>query len=137
MHVQSTLIIVYTCVYLSEIEVNDEICIMLWRRILANVQSTEEGLKLVLLVDVVVMFEHGEGEALAKTARANIEEVLVGILYILDEWGLVHIVAILQDYILKVLHAVRYALAIDSLSSFSYHSSLLFAMTEYKVTKYS
>ena len=124
MHVQTTLTIVYTCVHLSKIEVNDEICIMLWRRILANVQSTEEGLELVLLVNVVVMFEHREGEALAKTARADIEEVLVGILYILDEWGLVHIVAILQDYILKVLHAVRYALAIDSLSSFSYCHAL-------------
>ena len=64
---------------------NDEICIMLWRRILANVQSTEEGLKLVLLVDVVVMFKHGEGEALAKTARADIEEVHIGVFYIFDE----------------------------------------------------
>ena len=85
MHIQSTLIIVYTCVHFSEIEVNDEICIMLWRRILANVQSTEEGLKLVLLVDVVVMFKHGEGEALAKTARADIEEVHIGVFYIFDE----------------------------------------------------
>jgi hypothetical protein len=124
MHVQSTLIIVYTCVYLSEIEVNDEICIMLWRRILANVQSTEEGLKLVLLVDVVVMFEHGEGEALAKTARANIEEVHIGVFYIFDEWGLVYIVTIPLPNILKVLHAVWYALAIDSLFSFSYSHGL-------------
>ena len=56
MHVQSALIIVYTSIHFSEIEVNDEICIMLWRRILANVQSPEEGLKLVLLVDVIVIF---------------------------------------------------------------------------------
>ena len=124
MHIQSTLIIVYTCVHFSEIEVNDEICIMLWRRILANVQSTEEGLKLVLLVDVVVMFEHGEGEALAKTARANIEEIHIRVFYIFDECGLVHIVTIPLPNILKVLHAVRYALTIDSLSSFSYSHGL-------------
>lgn len=85
MSVHSFLVIVYSSIHLSEIEVNDEICIMLWRRILANVQSTEEGLKLVLLVDVVVMFKHGEGEALAKTARADIEEVHIGVFYIFDE----------------------------------------------------
>ena len=124
MHIQSTLIIVYTSIHLGKVKVNYEIFIMLWRRILANVQSTEEGLKLVLLVDVVVMFEHREGEALAKTARANIEEVHIGIFYIFDEWGLVYIVTIPFPNILKVLHAVRYALAIDSLSSFSYSLDL-------------
>ncbi len=124
MHIQSTLIIVYTCVHFSEIEVNDEICIMLRCWVLANVQSTEEGLKLVLLVDVVVMFEHGEGEALAKTARANIEEIHIRVFYIFYECGLVHIVTIPLPNILKVLHAVRYALTIDSLSSFSYSHGL-------------
>ena len=85
MSVHSFLVIIYSSIHFSEIEVNDEICIMLWRRILANVQSTEEGLKLVLLVDVVEMLEHGEGEALAKTARADIEEVHIGVFYIFDE----------------------------------------------------
>jgi hypothetical protein len=61
---------------------------------------------------------------LAKTARANIEEVHIGIFYIFDEWGLVYIVTIPFPNILKVLHAVRYALAIDSLSSFSYSHAL-------------
>ena len=124
MHIQSTLIIVYPCVHFSEIEVNDEICIMLRCWVLANVQSTEEGLKLVLLVDVVVMFKHGEGEALAKTARANIEEIHIRVFYIFDEWGLVYIITIPLPNILKVLHAIRYALTIDSLSSFSYSHGL-------------
>ena len=85
MHIQSTLIIVNSSIHFSEIEVNDEIAVMLRCWVLANVQSTEEGLKLVLLVDVVVMFKHGEGEALAKTARADIEEVHIGVFYIFDE----------------------------------------------------
>ncbi len=77
-------------------------------------------------MNVVVIFEHREGEALAESARANIKEILVGLLYIFYEGGLIYIVAILQDDILKVLHTVWYALAIDSLFPFSYHSSKLF-----------
>ena len=84
--VHASLVIIYPSVHLSEIEMNDEIAVTLRRWVLAYVQTTEEGRKLVLLVDVVVMFEHRESEALAKTTRANIEEVLVRILYILDEW---------------------------------------------------
>ena len=115
----------------------DEIAVAFRGRILSDVKLAEEAFKLILLVDVVIVFEHGEGKALAETARANEEEIHVRFFYFLYEWGLVNIVTISFHYILKVLHSVRDALAIDSLSSFSYHSSLLFAMTEYKVTKYS
>ena len=116
---------------------DDEITIMFWRRILTNIKLAKNFIKLVFLVDVIVIFKHGDGKALAESARPYKEEVLVRVFYIFDEWGLVYIVAILFYHILKILHTIRYSLAIDSLSSFSYHSSLLFAMTEYKVTKYS
>ena len=36
---------------------------------------TKDFLKLVFLVDVIVILKHGEGKALAETARANEEEI--------------------------------------------------------------
>lgn len=96
----------------------DEIAVAFRGRILSDVKLAEEAFKLILLVDVVIVFEHGEGKALAETARANEEEIHVRFFYFLYEWGLVNIVTISFHYILKVLHSVRDALAIDSLLSF-------------------
>ena len=123
MAIQRLSVIIQPCVYLGEVEAYNKILVMLRSRILTDIQFAEDLLELILLVDIIVVFEHREGERLAKATRANIEEILVGIFYILDERSLVYIVAILQNDILKILHAIRYALAIDSLSSFSYHSS--------------
>ncbi len=102
---------------------DDEITIMFGRRILTNIKLAKNFIKLVFLVDVIVIFEHGEGKALAETARAYKEEVLIRVFYIFDERSLIYIVAILFYHILKILHTIRYALAIDSLSSFSYYHS--------------
>ena len=99
---------------------------MFRRWILANIEFAKELLELILLVDVIVVFEHGKSEALTETARANEEEILVGIFYILDERSLVHIVAILHHHVFKVLHAVRDAFAINPLLSFSYSHSSIF-----------
>ena len=61
-------------------------------------------------------------------ARAYEEEVLVAVLYVFDERSLVHVVAVFHYDILKVLHAVRYALAVYTLFSFSYcHILAVFA----------
>ena len=116
---------------------DDEITIMFGSWILTNIKLAKNFIKLVFLVDVIVIFKHGDGKALAESARAYIEEVHIRVFYFLDERSLIYIVAIPFNHILKILHTIRYSLAIDSLFSFSYHSSLLFAMTEYKVTKYS
>ena len=96
----------------------DKIAVAFGGRIFSDVKFAEEAFEFILLVDVVIVFEHGEGKALAETARANEEEILIGIFDILDEGSLVNIVAIALDYILEVLHSVRDALAIDSLLSF-------------------
>ena len=96
----------------------DEIAVAFGGGILSDVKLAEEAFELILLVDVVIVFEHGEGKALAETARANEEEIHVRFFYFLYEWGLVNIVTISFHYILKVLHSVRDALAIDSLLSF-------------------
>ena len=91
MVVQSILIIIQSSCHLGKIEVNDEISIMLWCRILSDVKLAKDFLKLVFLVDVIVILKHGEGECLAETARANEEEILVGFFYLLYERSLVHI----------------------------------------------
>ena len=96
----------------------DEIAVAFGGRIFSDVKFAEEAFELILLVDVVIVFEHGEGKALAESARADEEEIHVRFFYFLYEWGLVNIVTISCHYILKVLHSVRDALAIDSLLSF-------------------
>ena len=122
MVVQSILIIIQSCCHLGKIEVDDEICTMLWCRILPDVKLAKDFIKLVFLVDVIVILKHGEGKALAETARANIEEIHIGFFYLFDERSLVHIVTISFYNILKILHAVWYALAINALWSYYYNS---------------
>ena len=96
----------------------DEVAVAFGGRIFSDVKFAEEALELVFFIDVVIVFEHGEGKALAKSARANEEEIHVRFFYFLNEWGLVNIVTISFHYIFKVLHSVRDAFAIDSLLSF-------------------
>ena len=116
--VEAFLVIIKSTHNYSKIQMQDEIAVAFRGRILSDVKLAEEAFKLILLVDVVIVFEHGEGKALAETARANEEEIHVRFFYFLYEWGLVNIVTISFHYILKVLHSVRDALAIDSLLSF-------------------
>ena len=55
----------------------DEIAVAFGGRIFSDIKFAEKAFKLILLVDVVIVFEHGEGKALAETARANEEEIFV------------------------------------------------------------
>ena len=118
------LIVIQSRIDHGKVEMYDEILVMLRRRVLTDIKLSEKTLELVSLVDVVVIFEHGEGKALAEAARAYVEEVHVRLFYILYEWGLVHIVAIPFHNILKALHTIRYALAVNPLSSFPDSHSL-------------
>ena len=136
MAIHSFLVIVKTCRNFCKVQVDDKIAVTLWRRILANIQASEEGLELILLVDVILVFEHGDGKALAKSARPDIEEVHVGFFDVLDEWGLVYIVTIPLPDFLKVLHAVWDALAIDTLFSFSNHYLEIFLYCVAKLQLY-
>ena len=135
--IHAMLVVVQSAYNNGKVEMDDEITIMFGSWILTNIELAKNFIKLVFLVDVIVIFKHGDGKALAESARPYKEEVHIRVFYFLDERSLIYIVAIPFNHILKILHTIRYSLAIDSLFSFSYHSSLLFAMTEYKVTKYS
>ena len=55
----------------------DKITVAFGGRIFSDVKFPEEAFELIFLIDVVIVFEHGEGKALAETARANEEEIFV------------------------------------------------------------
>ena len=48
---------------------DDEITIMIGSWILTNIKLAKNFIKLVFLVDVIVIFKHGDGKALAEAAR--------------------------------------------------------------------
>ena len=75
--VHSPLVVVQPCRNHGEVEMDDKVGVALRGRVFSDVELSEEGVKLVLLIDVVVVFEHGEGNALAEAARADEEEILV------------------------------------------------------------
>lgn len=99
---------------------------MFGSRVLTDIEAAEERLKVVLPIDVVVMLQHVHGERLAEAARTDVEEILVGFFHVPDEGSLIYIVAVFLDDILKILHSVRDALAIDSLFSLSDCHSAIF-----------
>ena len=92
-----------------KIELDDKILIVLRCRMLSDIEVAIQMLEFVRLVDVVVMLEHRECEALAESARAYVEKELVGSFYFFDVGCLVHIIAVIVDDCLEVHHAVRYA----------------------------
>ena len=46
-------------------------------RIFSDVKFSEEAFELIFLIDVVIVFEHGDCKALSETARAYEEEIFV------------------------------------------------------------
>ena len=64
---------------------------------LTDIEMSEELVEDVCSIDVVVMLKHGEGKALAESARAEVEEELVGSFNFLHEWSLVDIIAVIFD----------------------------------------
>ena len=93
-----------------KVEKENQILIAVGCGILSYIQVTIEFLELVSSIDVVVMIQHGQGEALAESARADKEEVSVGLFYFFYEPCLVHIIIIVLADCHEVHHAVRYAL---------------------------
>ena len=125
MTVKPFLVVINSRCYHREIQVDNKIAVVLRRWVLTNIQSSKQLLKLILFADVVVMFKHGDGKALAETTRAYEEEVFVGVFDFLYESSFVYKVAILQYYTFEILHTIRNTLAIDSLFRFSYcHNSI-------------
>jgi len=60
-------------IYAREIKAKNEIEITLWSWIPADRQMAEHGIESVFAGNIVVVLQHGQEQALAKTARANKE----------------------------------------------------------------
>ena len=109
MRIHGTAVIPEACIDDGEIEVYDEILVVVRCWVLANIEVTIQPFELVGVIDVIIMVQHRQGEALAKAARADEEEELVGFLHFLYKPCLVHIVAVVFAYCHEVHHAIRYA----------------------------
>ena len=92
----------------GKVEEDDEVFVVVGRRVLPDVEVAVKPFELVRRVDVVVMAQHREGEAFAEAARADEEEELVGVFHFLDEPCLVDIITVVLAYGHEVHHAVRY-----------------------------
>ena len=95
------------------------------RRVLADVEIAIEPLELLLLVDVIIVLQHGDSQALAESAGTDKEEVFVGIFYFLDEPGLIDIVTVVFADGHEVHHPVGDALGLGSCCSFFHNYDAL------------
>ena len=66
------------------------------------------------LVDIIIMSEHRQGEALSKTTWTDEEEEFVSVFHLLDKSRFVNIVAVILADIHEVHHAVRYTAGLHS-----------------------
>ena len=113
MCIESLLVILKIGIHHGKVERDNQIGIMLRCRILADIQSSKQFLKPVSHIDVVILFEHGEGKALAETTRADIEEIHVGSFYFFYKICLIYIIAVVSSHGNEVHDSVRDALAIN------------------------
>ena len=103
-------IVAKVCIDDGEVEVDDEILVTIWRRVLTDIEITVEPLELVLLIYVVIVAQHRHGQALAEAAWAYEEEESIGFFYLFNEPCLVNIVIIVFADCYEVHHSVWYAL---------------------------
>ena len=103
-------IVAKVCIDDGEVEVDDEILVTIWRRVLTDIEITVEPLELVLLIYVVIVAQHRHGQALAEAAWAYEEEELVCSLHFLNKPRFVNIIAVVLADCHEVHHSVWYAL---------------------------
>ena len=106
MCIHRTSVVAQVGIYHRKVEVHYKILIAVGRWILAYIQVAIKSLKFVSCINVIVVAEHRHGEALAKTARADKEEVAVGVLNLLYKTSLVDIVIVVFANCHEVHHAV-------------------------------
>ena len=114
--------------YHCKVEFHDKKLVVVGRWVLAYIQVAIKSLKLVSCIDVIVVVEHRHCETLAKTARADKEEVAIGVLNLLNKSSLIDIVIVVFANCHEVHHAVGnaqwlafYAIFIHIVSFLSFH----------------
>ena len=118
--IQGTAVVAHVGVDDSKVEVDDEVLVVVGRGMLADVKVAIQPFEPVCRIDVVIMPEHGHGEALSESARADEEEELVGVLHLLDEPCLIDVIAVILPYGNEIHHPVGYAFHL-SFSTVSFH----------------
>ena len=103
-------------IYTGEIKAKNEIEITLWSRIPADRQMAEHRLERVFAGNIVVVLQHGQEQALAKTARAD-KELRLGLF---QQWyglGAVAVKIALCDDLSEIRHSVGefYHLSLDTI----------------------
>ncbi len=92
--------------YHGEVPAHDEVPIMFLGRGLADLQVSENALEFIGFGDIVVVFEHGEYQALAEATRAEKKEVLAGFFQGGDVIGTIGVEIAFRDQGVKVGNAV-------------------------------
>ena len=88
------------------------IYVVIFCRVFFHIHSLEQLLEVVLLVDVVVSFEHAQKQTLAEAAWADKEEEVTRQFHPLKEHGFIDQVLVFFPHLLKVGDAVGNALEI-------------------------
>ena len=79
---------------------------------LPNPKPAEQFLKFILLQDIIIIPEHRDCQALAKSSGSDKEEELVGTLNLLYEVGFVNIVAVIPSHCFEIHHPVGDSFAV-------------------------
>ena len=98
--------------HFREVKVHHKVFIVVFCRMLSGIHSLEQLLEVVLLIDVVVGFEHVQKQALAEAARADEKEKIACPFHPLEVHGLIYQVFVFLAHLLEVGDAVGYALEI-------------------------
>ena len=92
----------------GEVQMHNLVLVPILRRMVGNVQSTEQLLKTVLLINIVISLKHIEEKTLAETARTDKKQEVACLLHLLEIHGLVDQVFVLTPHLLEIGDAVRY-----------------------------
>ena len=106
MCIHRTSVVAQVGIYHCKVEVHDKILVAVWRWVLAYIQVAIKSFELICCVDIIVVAEHRHGETLAESARADKEEVTVGVFYLLYKSSLIDIVIVVFANCHEVHHAV-------------------------------
>src|SRR5574344_868446 len=112
MRIQRTAIIAQVGIDHRKVEINNEILVVIGCRMLADIQVAIKSLKLISGIDVVIVVQHRQSEALAETTRADKEKELVGLFHFLNKPCLIDIVAVVLANSYEVHHTIRYSLSL-------------------------
>ena len=111
MGIESLLIAVQIRIDQSKVEAQHQVPGPLGRGMAVDVEPLVPVLESVGLLDVVVVSEHGERQALAEAPRTDVEKEAVGLLNLFDVAGLIHVVTVVSQHTGEVHDPVGNALA--------------------------